>query len=342
LDNVPEGLNDAAIANVKFSQAQARDMQGDLVGALAYVKEANDLAPENISYLRALASLEPEIGSYDSSINAYLRYIDILKAGITDYYSYSNVASVYLDLGDIYTKKYNADMAKVPLLPQPELDEEGNEIPLDAEQEAEKAAAQKEYDAAIALAEASKTAADNAAVQAENYFQQALDNAPASLSNADIANIKIGQAGAREARGDIEGAIAFINEARNLDPQNANYLMYMATLEQSRDNEEKARELFLEARAMAPDNYDIAYTYAQSLLYSDNPADSVAEMKAYRDALPEGHPSIDQADQAISTLQMYADIFASFNTSNIEIVDDEHDHDHEDEGQEIEDPDIIE
>jgi len=303
---------------------------------------ACELAPENINFLRDLASREKAVNTFTASINAYLRYIEILKAGLTEYFDYSNLASVYLELGDIYNNKYNADLGKVPTLPQPELDEDGHEIPLTSEQETELAATRARIEALNMIAEASKTEAFNLAVEAESYFQKALDNAPEELSNEGIANIKIGLAGAREARGDIEGALDYMKEARELNPANANYLVYMASLESSRGNDEKARELYIEARTMDPENLDIAYSYAQSLLYSDNPADSVVEMQAYRDALPEGHPNIERAEQAIATLQMYADFFASLKASNVEVDGHDHDHDHENEGADvvIEDDDI--
>jgi tetratricopeptide (TPR) repeat protein len=294
-------------------------------------------------------TLERQIASYES-------YIKTLEADAADYSGYLGVASAYKDLSALYANKYSAEVNAVPQLDPPEYDEEGNEIPLTAEQEAARAAAEVERDAALAAAEAWQTAGIEAAVTAEAYYQKALENVPENLNDAGIADIKYALAEARDLQGDTEGALAFMEEAYALAPDNLNYLLALASLEQSMGNIEgalaryeqasdmypenasliatqaslqadagdsdKARELYIKAREMAPMDFNIAYSYASFILFAGDTEAGLAELTAYRDSLPEGDSNIARAEEGLANLQSWADMLAGFNF-NVDLAEDD-------------------
>jgi tetratricopeptide (TPR) repeat protein len=318
---------------------------------------------------------EPSDNSTEGEIDSYKNRIALLEADATDYSGYMSVALAYMDLGYFYLNKYRADSENIPELDPPILDEEGNEIPLGPIEQTKRAADEAARDKAIAAADAWLEGLKNAGAEAEKYFQQALDNAPEELNEVGVANIKANQAQARDMQGDTEGSLALMKEAYELMPDNINYLVALASLQKGLDlkedalssyekalelypenvsfireqaslhadldHKDKARELFQQARALEPGDFNTAYAFAQFLLFADSAEAGMAELQAYRDALTEGDPNIEQAEQAIAYLQSWADMLASFNTSNVEVDDDDHDHDHDHdhEGAEIEDDD---
>ena len=293
----------------------------------------------------------------EQQITAYLEYIETLKPEAVDYSGCLNLASTYKELGYLYANKYSMEMENVPEASQPVYDEEGNEVPLGPVEEAARSAKEAERQTAISAAEVWMEYGKNAAIQAETYYQQALDKAPAELNDAGIANIKASQAETRDMQGDTEGALAFMKEAYELTPDNSSYLVNLAYLEQAlgnleealaryeeasalypenasfvaaqaslqgeMGNNDQARELYQQARAMAPEDYNIAYYYAMYIFNTGDYEGGVAELQAYRDALPEGHLNIEQADANITYLQSLADMFASLVVQGGEAVDDD-------------------
>gem|GEM_PF-2235796 len=266
LDNAPEGLNDAAIAEIKAGQADACDMQGDVEAAAAFRREANSLR-----------------------IAASLNNISSLKAAAADYMGYLNVAYAYMELSGLY---------------------QGN---LSSGDEAEDS---KTQDALTA-----------SAASAIEYYQKALDNAPEEIVDAAKAEIKLGQAEACYMQTELEKALTYVEEAYSLTPENTQLLMVQASLHSELDRKDKAKELYQKARLLEPEDINIAVTYAEFLFYSDSNDAGIAELKAYRDSLPEGHANIDTADEYINYLQSWADLFA--NMGDINVTDDDDGHDHE-------------
>lgn len=279
-------------------------------------------------------------------ITAYESYVADLLAEHTDpdYSASLTIASSYLDLSYLYYNKYNSDNANIPSLAEPELDENGEEIPLSQEQEAARAAAEAEREEALAAVEKSRNASDEAAQLAEVYYQRALERTPEGLNDAARAEVKAGLAAAREIQGDLEGALAYMAEAYDLYPDNIQYLTAQASLHETLGNleaalalyeqasalypgntqfiisqasvhadlghEDEARALYQEARALLPEDLTVAYYYASFLFSYESPEAGVAELKAFRDSLPEGHAQIADTDNAIANLEGWASLFA--------------------------------
>ena len=343
LDHAPEGFNNAGIADIKANQARACDIQEDYERALAYMEEAYELAPENINYLLAQAALQEELGNWEaaSALNAkateqriatYLEYIAPLEEKAAAYADYLSLALAYIDLSYLYAERYKTESGNLPVLdaPELELDEDGNEIPLDEGQQAAQAAAEAEYETALAAAEIWNEATQNAAIKAEDYYQQALDNAPQDLEDTVISGIKAGQAATREVRGDMAGALAFMEEAHRLSPDEARFVNAMALLHQEMGNHAEAETYFKQAREIAPQDFEIAYSYAYFLVSEDGYEAGIAELTAYRDALPAGDANIEMAESYIESWQMWADLFASFSMGDEDDDEDDHEgHDHE-------------
>jgi len=293
----------------------------------------------------------------DMQIAAYLRHIATLEAEPQEYANYLSIARSYMELSSLYAEKYSLAIDELPVLDPPELDEDGNEIPLDEERQAARAIAEAELEAAQTAAEAWYDYCKNSAGWAEHYYQLALDNLPEGINNAAIADIKFDQAKARDIQGDVEGTIAFVEEAHALVPDNVNYLLALATLEKARyntegallryeqasaiypdnagflanqatlhgelGNYEQARELFLRARELDPLNYEIAYSHANFLFWQESYEAGFAELTAYRDSLPENHPNIEKADEGIEYFQMILDWLGGMNIDEDEDEDEE-------------------
>lgn len=284
----------------------------------------------------------------DQQLANYQDYIASLHTQYGDSPDYSGsltMASAYLQLSSLNLDKYNGEMAKIPAVDPPKQDANGNAVPLSADEQATQDAKQKAHDDAVAAAQTWQQASQDAAVQAENFYQRASDNAPEGLNDAGFAEIKAGMAQARDMKGDEQGALGFMEDAYKLAPDNINYLLALAQLRQNTNdlqgaltlyeqasasypdsaslissqaslqaqlgNNDKALELYKQARTMAPADYNIAYSYATFLLLSQSTQAGLDELTAYRDALPKGDPNIAKANDGLTNLQGWADLFAS-------------------------------
>jgi len=288
------------------------------------------------------------VDGYDTleqQISLYFDYVKRLEAEANDFSAYVTIASNYRELSTLYMNKYNNDSSEIIALDPPEYDEEGNEIPLEPEQQAERALAEETYNAAVAAAEVWLDASHNSAGWAADWYQKALDNAPADISDIGIADIKFNQAEARymqdekeiavlllkeaneldedninyilnlaymeQELGDLEGALACYEQASDMYPENANFVATKASLNADMGNTEKASVLYKEARAMAPEDADIAYSYASFIFFSVGYEEGLDEMRAFRASLPEESPALTRADEGLANLQSWADLFAS-------------------------------
>ena len=287
----------------------------------------------------------------EQQINYYLSYVSTMEAEAAEYSDYLNLAQNYMQLSYLFSDKYSVDTGNVPEPYQLEYDEEGNEIPLDPAQEAARAALEAEREAALAIADTSLEACRNSAGWARVYFQKALDNAPAGLNNAAIAFIKAGQAEACDIEGNMEGALAYMSQAYDLSPENTEYMMNLAYLHRMAGNledalelveqaavlypdniqllmeqaslnadlerGEEAKALYQQARVLEPEDFNVAYSYAVFLLFNDSVDAGLDELRAYRDSLPEDHPSIASADAGIENLESWASLVASMGEFNV-------------------------
>ena len=251
LDNAPEALNAAGIAEIKNKQAAACDMQGDTESAAAFRKEAISVR-----------------------IAASLSLIQSLEAEEADYDGYKERASAYMELSYLYANSLTGD------------EEEDHET---------------------------QHALEASAASARNCYEQALENLPEDLQNdAAKAEIKFAQAEACDVERDAEGALVYIEEASALAPEDVRYVYSLAAIHQELGNEAKAIMFYQQARAMAPEDLTVAYAYANFLFSHSSPEDGIEELKAYRAALPAGHPYIEEAEYYIEYFQSFADMFASF------------------------------
>ena len=257
LDDAPEGLNVAAIADIMNGQAEACEMQGDSESAVAYRKEANSL-----------------------QVTASLSNIESLKAEAVDYEGCISLAAAYMELSYLYADSLSSE---------------------------------EEED------EAMHEALSASAASAREYFQQALDVAPEGLLNeAAIAEVKFGQAEACNIAGDSEGALDYLEEANSINPDDVRIIYSIAMLNQELGRDDEAFIFYQRARTMAPEDMNIVDAYSRFLFSYISPERGIKELQDYRDALPEGHPYIETADNNIANLQGWADLFSS-----LQVVDED-------------------
>lgn len=297
-----------------------------LVGSFAtWNSGSNTLASTDSPTL----TLEEQIANVESNIdNLLMEY----SAQPPDYSASMTLGGQYLDLSYLYYNKANEDISTA---------EAAASLAAEANPDAEP------IDTSTA-GEAAMNSRLEAAQQSQVYYQQAWDNVPEDLNEAGRAEIKAGLAASREAQDDLEGALAFMAEAYELNPTNTQYIVAQASLLETLgrpeealamyqtasamypentqlmvaqaalhaelDQGEEARDLYLKACELAPEDLNITYAYASFLFSYESPEAGLNVLKAFRDSLPAGHASIAGADNAIANLQGWADFFAGLNS----------------------------
>lgn len=126
------------------------------------------------------------------------------------------------------------------------------------------------------------TKSTDAITKAAEYYQTAIDNAPVDLNDLGKAQLYANKAAAMFAAGSGSADVK------------ANY--------------QKAYEL-------APDNWDIAYSYSWFILSTEGLEQATAFLTAYKESLPEGSSTISTVDQAI---EYYKSLYESVDNAESE------------------------